>query len=354
MSEYNILILGASYGSLLGIKLALAGHTVNMVCLPVEADLINAEGARVRLPVRGQGTLVEINSQNVAGKLSAAPTGAVDPSEYDLVALAMQEPQYSSPGVRELMDDIAKVRVPCMSIMNMPPPPYLARLPGLDASALSDCYTDHSIWDNFDPALMTLCSPDAQAFRPPEEKVNLLQVGLPTNFKAARFDSDQHNDMLRQLAADVEAIRYSHGGESIALPVKLRVHESLFVPLAKWNMLLTGNYRCVQKNDMRPIKDAVHSDLELSRLIYNWVGEVCQSIGAAEEDLVPFEKYAQAAEGLLKPSSAARALLAGTPKIERTDLLVKTIAASKGMQCDNVDRTVAMVDLWLQANRDKA
>ena len=354
MSEYNILILGASYGSLLGIKLALAGHTVNMVCLPVEADLINAEGARVRLPVRGQGTLVEINSQNVAGKLSAAPTGAVDPSEYDLVALAMQEPQYSSPGVRELMDDIAKVRVPCMSIMNMPPPPYLARLPGLDASALSDCFTDHSIWDNFDPALMTLCSPDAQAFRPPEEKVNLLQVGLPTNFKAARFDSDQHNDMLRQLAADVEAIRYIHGGESIALPVKLRVHESLFVPLAKWNMLLTGNYRCVQKNDMRPIKDAVHSDLDLSRLIYNWVGEVCQSIGAAEKDLVPFEKYAQAAEGLLKPSSAARALLAGAPKIERTDLLVKTIAASKNMQCDNVDRTVAMIDLWLQANRDKA
>ena len=58
MSEYKILILGASYGSLLGIKLALAGHTVNMVCLPVEADLINAEGARVRLPVRGQAKAI--------------------------------------------------------------------------------------------------------------------------------------------------------------------------------------------------------------------------------------------------------------------------------------------------------
>ena len=236
----------------------------------------------------------------------------------------------------------------------MPPPPYLARLPGLDVSALNDCFTDHNIWDNFDPGMMTLCSPDAQAFRPPEAKVNLLQVGLPTNFKAARFESNQHNDMLRQLAADIEAIRYSYGGESIALPVKLRIHESLFVPLAKWNMLLTGNYRCVQNNDMRPIKDAVHSDLESSRLIYNWVGEVCQSIGATEEDLVPFEKYAQAAEGLLKPSSAARALLAGAPKIERTDLLVQTIAASKNMQCDHVDRTVAMIDFWLQANRDKA
>ena len=310
MSSYNILIMGASYGSLLGIKLLVAGHTVNMVCLPQEAELFNAEGARVRLPVRGLSTPVEINSQNIAGKLSAATTDAIDPAEYDLVALAMQEPQYSSPGVRELLDAVANAGVPCLSIMNMPPPPYLARIPGLDVSALNNCFTDHSIWENFDPALMTLCSPDAQAFRPPGEKLNLLQVGLPTNFKAARFESDSHTAMLRQLEADIEAIRYEVDGEEIELPVKLKVHESLFVPLAKWNMLLTGNYRCVQKDEMRPIKDAVHADLELSRSIYDWVGKVSQSIGASEEDLVPFEKYAKAAEGLLNPSSAARALLA--------------------------------------------
>ncbi len=354
MSSYNILIMGASYGSLLGIKLALAGHTVNMVCLREEAELFNAEGARVRLPVRGLDEPVEINSQNVAGKLTAATTDAVDPGDYDLVALAMQEPQYSSPGVRELLDAVAKAKVPCMSIMNMPPPPYLARIPGLDAGALSDCYTEAAVWENFDPALMTLCSPDAQAFRPPEEKLNVLQVGLPTNFKAARFESDSHTAMLHQLAADIEAIRHDTGGKTIELPVKLKVHESPFVPLAKWNMLLTGNYRCVQKDDMRPIKDAVHGDLELSRSIYAWVGDLCQSIGAAEADLVPFEKYADAALGLLKPSSAARALLAGAKNIERTDLLVQSIAAQKGRQLDNVDQTVAMVDLWLAANRAKA
>ena len=51
---YNILSLGASYGSLLGTKFALAGHTVHLVCLPAEADLINSEGAIVRLPVKGR------------------------------------------------------------------------------------------------------------------------------------------------------------------------------------------------------------------------------------------------------------------------------------------------------------
>ena len=39
----RVLILGASYGSLLGMKLALAGHDVTLVCLPAEADLINAK-----------------------------------------------------------------------------------------------------------------------------------------------------------------------------------------------------------------------------------------------------------------------------------------------------------------------
>ena len=50
---YNILMMGASYGSLLASKLLFGGHTIHLVCLPAEADLINAEGFRVRLPVRG-------------------------------------------------------------------------------------------------------------------------------------------------------------------------------------------------------------------------------------------------------------------------------------------------------------
>ena len=50
---YNILILGASYGSLLASKMLFGGHKIHHVCLPAEADLINAEGFRVRLPVQG-------------------------------------------------------------------------------------------------------------------------------------------------------------------------------------------------------------------------------------------------------------------------------------------------------------
>src|SRR5919106_949645 len=267
MKPYNILILGASYGSLLATKLLLAGHTVKLVCLPAEADVINTGGTRVRMPVKGRDGLVEVHSWKLPGKLSADGPAEIKPADYDLVALAMQEPQYRSAGVRELLDAIAKAKVPCMSIMNMPPLPYLARIPGVSTKELRSCYTDPSVWDSFDPALMTLCSPDPQAFRPPEEKVNVLQVRLPTNFKSARFPSDAHTAILKKLEADIEAARF----DKIELPVKLKVHDSVFVPLAKWAMLIAGNYRCVKKEGIRTIKDAVHTDIDASRAVFNWV-----------------------------------------------------------------------------------
>ena len=352
-TPYKILIMGASYGSLLAVKLALAGHTVKLVCLPAEAELINQEGAIVRMPVKGREGLVEIDSRKLPGKSSAGGTTDFNPADFDLIALAMQEPQYRSPGVRELLDAVAKSKVPCMSIMNMPPLPYLARIPGIEADACRDCFTDPTVWDSFDPALLTLCSPDPQAFRPPEDKVNVLQVRLPTNFKAARFASDAHTAILRKLAADIEAVRFEVDGAKIELPVKLKVHDSVFVPLAKWCMLLAGNYRCVQKDSVRPIKDAVHGDIEASRAVYNWVFKLCLSLGADEKDLVPFEKYAAAALSLGSPSSAARALAAGATNIERVDRLVQTVARQKGMQSDAVDEVVALVDGWLAKNRSK-
>lgn len=349
-SSLNVLILGASYGSLLGSKLALAGHSVNFVCLPEEAELINREGARVILPVRGREQPVELNTLEMPGKVSAAGAEAVEPGDYDLVALAMQEPQYRAEGIRQLLERVAKARVPCMSIMNMPPLAYMKRLPAINPDTIRNSYTDPSVWDAFDPALITLCSPDPQAFRPPDQKINVLRVGLPTNFKVARFDSDDHTSMLRRLESDIQAIRFDAGDGDIELPVKLRVHESVYVPLAKWAMLMAGNYRCVQENGMRPIREAVHSDIEASGAVYNWVRDLCVALGADASDMVPFEKYAKAAESLLNPSSAARALAGGASAIERVDRLVQSVAAELGMQSDTVDQTVEWVDGWLRKN----
>ena len=151
----NTLIFGASYGSLLATKLALAGHDATMVCTPAEAELFNSAGAVVRLPVKGRAELVEVNSRKLPGKLAACTPAEARTSGVDLVVLGMQEPQYRSPGVRELLAAVAQAKLPCMSIMNIPPLPYLARIPGLAVEKLRDCYADATVWDGFDPAYMT-------------------------------------------------------------------------------------------------------------------------------------------------------------------------------------------------------
>ncbi len=354
MATYKILIMGASYGSLLASKILFGGHSVKLVCLPAEADLINAEGFRVRLPVRGRKEPVEIDSRRLPGKVSATGAAGVNPADYDLVGLAMQEPQYRSPGVRELLDAVAKSKVPCMSIMNMPPLPYIKRIPGLDYNRLKAAYTDPTVWDNFDPGLLTLCSPDPQAIRPPEEKVNVLQVTLPTNFKVAKFDDDKYTAILRQLEKDIDSVRFDAPEGEIELPVKLRTHDSLFVPLAKWAMLLAGNYRCITPDGIRTAQEAVHSNPEEARSVYNFVFDLCVKLGAAPGDLVPFEKYAAAAQSLTRPASAARAIQNGAPNIERADKLVQLIAAQKGLHHPAIDAGVALVDARLEANRRKA
>jgi hypothetical protein len=352
---YNILMMGAAYGSLLASKLLFGGHSIHHVCLPAEADLINSEGFRVRLPVRGRKDPVELDSRKLPGKVSASGAAGVNPKDYDLIGLAMQEPQYRSPGVRELLDAVARSRVPCMSIMNMPPLPYVKRIPGLNYDELKAAYTDPSVWDNFDPGSITLCSPDPQAIRPPDGQANELMVTLPTNFKVARFDSDKSTAMLRQLEQEIDAVRYDPGdGSKIELPVKLRVHDSIFVPLAKWAMLLAGNYRCVTEDGMRTAQEAVHSDIETARSVYNFVFDLCVKLGANPDDLVPFEKYAAAAQSLVRPASAARALQNGAPNIERADKLVQLIAKQKGLSHPVIDATVALVDARLEANRKKA
>jgi hypothetical protein len=351
---YNILLMGASYGSLLASKLLFGGHSIHLVCLPAEADLINAEGFKVTLPVRGRKEPVLLESRKLPGKVTAGPATGVDPKKYDLIGLCMQEPQYRSDGVRQLLDAVGKSRVPCMSIMNMPPLPYIKRIPGLDYEPLKAAYTDPTVWDSVDPKKITLNSPDPQAIRPPDGKANELLVTLPTNFKCARFEDDKDTQIIRNLEKDVEAARFDTPEGKIELPVKLKAYDSIWVPLAKWSMLLAGNYRCVTEDGMRTAQEAVHSDLATSKSVYDFVFNLCVKLGANPNDLVPFEKYAAAAQSLVRPASAARALQNGAPNIERADKLVQLIARQKGLSHPAIDAQVALVDRRLEANRKKA
>ena len=126
------------------------------------------------------------------------------------------------------------------------------------------------------------------------------------------------------------------------------------MPLAKWAMLLAGNYRCITKDGMRTAQEAVHTNIEESKSVYNFVNDLCVKLGANPNDLVPFEKYAAAAQSLSRPASAARALNNGAPNIERADKLVQLLGKQKGVSHPTLDAVVALVDERLAANRKKA
>lgn len=349
---FNILILGASYGSLLATKLILAGHNAKLICTPQEADLINKQGTVVRIPINKIDETVEIKSTTAEGELSAEIPSGVDPSKHDLVVLAMQEPQYGLPEIRDLLSKIGHANIPCISIMNMPPPPFLKRLQSVDLTQVESCYGDLSVWQHISEDLITNCSPDPQAFRPEGELPNVLQVRLPTNFKCAAFGDSTANKMLKSIERDIDAINITlPDGSCSGVPVKFRVFDSTFIPLAKWPMLVAGNYRCILDNSVQSIRDTVHHDLPMSRDIYSWVDNLCRRLGATDQDMVPFEKYANAALSLTKPSSPARALAGGALNIERADKLIQKIGADHGVKNPLLDMIVKRVDLWLDANR---
>src|SRR6516225_1634010 len=127
--KYNVLILGASYGSLFSTKLLMAGHNVSLVCTKPTADLINREGTIVRFPIKGRPAPLDVSSKGLPGSLSAGSPDDLNPANFDLIVLGMQEAQYGAKGVRELMGRIAESSKPCLAIMNMPPLTYLKRLP---------------------------------------------------------------------------------------------------------------------------------------------------------------------------------------------------------------------------------
>ncbi len=350
----RVLILGASYGALFGIKVAASGHHATLVALPYEVDRINEDGCRVRLPLRGREGHVEIHSKALAGHIDAAVPDVAEPARYDLIVLAMQEPQVRAPAIRRLLAAVAASGRPVLSFMNMPPLPFLKRIAALEGAALEDCYTDASVWDGIDASRVSHCSADPQAFRPAGEPPNVLQVRLATNFKAAPFAHAADQQLLEEIADSIAAARLSIDGDVVDLPVKLKAHGSIFVPLAKWPMLIAGSYRCLETDQIASIGDTVHGDLAVSRQIYDEVAGHCLALGAERDNLVAFERYAEAARALESPSSAMRALAAGAVQIERVDKLVATIAAHLGRPIRGVDAIVARIDALIARNRIEA
>ncbi len=348
----RILVLGASYGVILGMRIAAAGHRVTFVCREQEAALINAKKLFLRIPAKDRTLPVEISASQCPVAPDACVPGDVDPGGYDLVCLAMQEPQFSSPGVRQLVGRLARSRIPILSIMNMPLPPFLNKITTMDDQTAAAIFTEPELWAEIDASVFAMASADPQAMRVDADDAIIISATLPTNFKVAPFEHAPHQLMFEQLCRDIDVFRIDVGGGTLCQPrVRLRPHASNFLPLVKWPMLITGNFRCMTSGEPISIGEAVCSNEPESRDIYEWVLQVCTALGVEESKLVPFDRYLTAAEGLSLPSSLARGLHAGEIGVERVDKLIQFLAGRHGMVHSVLDRIVADVNARLEGNR---
>lgn len=353
-NSIRVLVLGASYALLPGIKLSLAGHCVTFVGREDEIAAMKKAPLALHIPLPRSHEQSVLQAQTADRSEPGAPAlctpGQADPSDYDFAILAMQEPHFVAPDVARLMRKIADAGTPCLSIMNLPPPCFLARLGDIPSEAFAGVYSSGSVWEGMDPDHFTLASPDAQALRKNPNLPGQLTVTLASNFKAAPFAQAKDQALLKQLSHDMSRFETAHGDRMIRSPVKLRAMSSLYVPLAKWPMLIAGNCRCLMPDGIRSIADAVHDDLGEAQAIYGSVTELARKLGAEAGDLVDFASYSKAAKQLAFPSSLARGLAAGAVKVERIDLLVLNLMRHYGMETKAIQKISQAVDDLLVGN----
>ena len=125
--------------------------------------------------------------------------------------------------------------------------------------------------------------------------------------------------------------------KKIRVPVNLNIYESFFVPISKWPMLITGNYRCINNSELISIKDAVYNDINQSKKIYNEVQSLCLSLGATNNDLISFENYLKVAKKLTAPSSVSRLAFSKNKNFERLDKLVEIISSLKNIKITDIN-----------------
>jgi hypothetical protein len=320
------LVIGASYGLLTAAKLAASGQPVSVVGFPDEVVRIWSHGVRIGFA----DGLVLVPPMGYAGIRLVTPE-EVDVAEHDLVFLAVQEPQVGTAAMAGLLRRIGD-RLPVAALMNMPPPPFLERVPGLPQGIGRGAYRDAAVWAGLPAARMTLASPDAQALRLDPDKPGRLTVTLASNLRFAPFARADDQALLQQVTRAASRVKSPSG----FYPVQFVTRSSVFAPLAKWPMLAVGNCRCVGtgQSALRSIRDAVWDDVRLSRRLYDGVTAGLLACGAPPTALVPFESYAKAAEQLVRPSSLARALAHGATAVERIDLLVLNLLRDTGQNAE--------------------
>jgi hypothetical protein len=211
----NILSHGASYGSLLATKLLMAGHNVTFFA-GRNAELINRDGTEVRIKHVTRPCTGDLLAR------SARTLDAATPADVDLSRMICRScpcRNRNTPTIQSgfTMIKIAEAKLPCLSIMTMPPLPYLKRIPALAEMDLEEAYAmpwygngSNRDWCRFLTRSAGLPSPEGR-------ECPLMSACRPAQGKAAF--ADEKPTACSGLEADIDMMKL----DGLDEPVKLKV-----------------------------------------------------------------------------------------------------------------------------------
>ena len=326
----RVLIVGANYG------LLLAGM---MLERNIQVDVFGTEN-QVKV-LNEEGFTINSNEKNWKFRPSNNWDGinSVQNKNYDLAVLAVQEPSLANQVLGNILSYLSKKSVPIFSIMNIPFFQFLTETIGIkNIDNLDHIYSSINHTKELKSNLIINSNPEPQVFS--LEKFNELSVRLGGVFRCSSLNMLNY-DLVKKLTMVVNE----------GLPVRIKQYESPWVSISKLPMLVTGNYRCFDSNQLRSIHEAIQSDIILSEVIYNQVVDILKKLGASRETIIPFRAYLKASIKLDAPSSVCRAIDKGKANVERVDRLVQSLGKSINFKSPEIDSIVNNIDYVISSKQ---
>ena len=329
-------VVGSKYGLLIAAKLFQSGADVIIFCTKEEETKYTNEGFELSFLQRGNRVVEKFSTQkNLKNQLLVFCSDFVDfvNRKPDLVFWAISEFYLNSNNLANLVKSLYESSTPTIVVSNLVPPNFFYKFDQIKIDKLKNCYHNYDILIKFfDNKFTTYGSPEPQISIDLSGN-NRFFIRLGGAFRIHYFSDKIIDENIKNIILNLNKMELLN---LIRIPIEFKFYNSPFVSLSKLPMLMTGNYRCFGKNnELISIFEAVHRDLNLSKIIYNEVTQILVTLGAPRSSLIPFYKYAEASKKLDAPSSVAIAIHKGFDKVERVDLLIITLAKLLAAKVDN-------------------
>jgi len=327
----KIIFFGASYSLIFATKYAQSDIKVDIVCSKSEKEKINK--LKIEYSLNDKVSLRTIEIKNLK-KINFITEANELSKSYLIAYLGMPAHAYDEYNVKEILKILIEKKIPMISLMNLPPYRYLEKINFFKDKKIKETYNKNFLI-NIPSEILTHASTEPQIKR----KNNIVSLKHTGTLRLSKFNSKKNNLALNK------AVALFNSNIESSIPLKIKVYDSLFVPLNKLPMLMTGNYRCFDGKKYYSIKKVLNENIILSKKIYDLVVNCLVLAGAEKKNFFSFYTYLKSSKTLNQISSIAMNIRR-KKNIERADILVQQILLKLKIKDKNIFRINKIYDKY--------